>query len=66
MKVKFGYDVVLPDYVDYLTPEKEYEVVDTKPWCSIYVIIGDDDEDVWILLEGCGYLSGSNWQVVEE
>lgn len=28
-------------------------------------VVGDDDEDHYILINGCSYLNGGSWEIVE-
>lgn len=54
-----------PEYCDYLTEGKEYEVIDTIG--SAYVIKDDSNYSTVICIgERCEHLGGGYWKVIEE
>ena len=63
MKVKIkSYYGELPSY---FREGVEYDL--TKPVDDLYGgwVYGDDGEDHYILINGCDYLNGGSWEIVE-
>ena len=56
-------DVVPEDVKSYLTPGKEYEVRNMDYYG--FAITDDTGDNIWCLLEGCGFLDGKNWRIIE-
>ena len=56
MKVKTDY--VNEQRCGYLTANKEYEVVDGY-------IVADDSTSIFIIINGCAFLEGRAWEIVE-
>ena len=55
-------DVVPEDVKSYLTPGKEYEVRNMDYYG--FAITDDTGDNIWCLLEGCGFLDGNNWRII--
>lgn len=61
MKVKIkSYSGELP----YLTPEKEYEVIEIKS--DYFVIEADMFGTAFCCMENCPHLNGGSWEIVTE
>lgn len=61
MKVKIKtYNGELP----YLTPEKEYEVIESKS--DYFVIEADRHGNAFCRMNNCPHLNGGSWEIVTE
>ena len=59
--LKKGSIVIAPEGCSkYLTPNKEYEVIETINY-NIFEIKDDDNENIICKLNRCGHLNGKNW-----
>ena len=66
MKVRIkSFNGNLPNY---LTLGKHYEVIEPDVDLIIgwYYILDDYNDSCLIYLEGCGYLNGGEWEIVDE
>lgn len=62
MKIKTSY---VPHHSEaYLTPDKEYEVIEGMDDELVH-IIGDNGERVMALIPGCAHIDMRAWDVVE-
>jgi len=69
MKVKFNAKGLNLDECKALTPEKEYEVVESLPYGDLYALLDDKGRTIHILVgRGCAHLDWSKglWEVVDE